>query len=52
MYPRIYERNETDFTHNGYGFLRDLTECKVVEEDNGMFELNGKCTTSSFYLSI
>ena len=48
MYPRIYERNETDFTHNGYGFLRDLTECKVVEEDNGMFELNGKCTTSSF----
>ena len=48
MYPRIYKRNETDFTHNGYGFLKDLTRCEVIEEDNGMFELEGECTVSSF----
>lgn len=48
MYPRIYKRNEIDFTHNGYGFLKDLTRCEVIEEDNGMFELEGECTVSSF----
>ena len=48
MYPRIYERNETDFSHNGYGFLKDLIKCEVIEEDNGMFELEGECTVSSF----
>ena len=48
MYPRIYKRNEIDFTHNGYGFLKDLTRCEVIEEDNGMFELEGECTISSF----
>ena len=48
MYPRIYKRNETDFNHNGYGFLKDLTRCEVIEEDNGIFELEGECTISSF----
>ena len=48
MYPRIYERNETDFSHNGYGVLKDLIKCEVIEEDNGMFELEGECTISSF----
>ena len=48
MYPRIYERNETDFSHNGYGFLKDLIKCEVIEEDNGMFELEGECAISSF----
>lgn len=48
MYPRIYKRNETDFTHNGYGFLKDLIKCEVTEEDNSMFELEGQCTISSF----
>ncbi len=48
MYPRIYKRNETDFTHNGYGVLKDLIKCEVIEEDNGMFELEGECTISSF----
>lgn len=48
MYPRIYKRNETDFSHNGYGVLKDLIKCEVIEEDNGMFELEGQCTVSSF----
>lgn len=48
MYPRIYKRNETDFSHNGYGVLKDLIKCEVIEEDNGMFELEGECTISSF----
>ena len=48
MYPRIYKRNETDFSHNGYGFLKDLIKCEVIEEDNGMFELEGECAISSF----
>ena len=48
MYPRIYKRNETDFSHNGCGVLKDLIKCEVIEEDNGMFELEGECTISSF----
>ena len=48
MYPRIYKRNEIDFNHNGYGVLKDLIKCEVIEEDNGMFELEGECTISSF----
>ena len=48
MYPRIYKRNETDFSHNGEGFLKDLIKCEVIEEDNGMFELEGECAISSF----
>ena len=52
MYPRIYERNETDFNHNGYGVLKDLIKCEVIEEDNGMFELEGQCTISSFLFDL
>lgn len=50
MFPRIYERNEVDFSHNGYGFLKDLIKCEVIEEDNGIFELEGQCIISSFLL--
>ena len=48
MYPKIYKGNETDFSHNGEGFLKDLIKCEVIEEDNGMFELEGECAISSF----
>ncbi len=48
MYPTIYKRNEHNFEHNGEGILRDLIKCEVIEEDNGMFELEGECTVSSF----
>lgn len=40
MYPILYSSDETDFTHNGLGILRDSTSAVVTEEDNGIFELH------------
>ena len=40
MIPILYEANETAFTSNGLGRLSDAITCKVVEERNGIFELN------------
>ncbi len=34
---RIYNKNETDFTHNGLGILKDAISCIVEEELNGLF---------------
>ncbi|MGM0124678.1 hypothetical protein IGI37_002072 [Enterococcus sp. AZ194] len=39
MTPIIYEPRETDFAHNGLGFLADTTRCDVTEEANGKYEL-------------
>ena len=39
MYPKIYLKNETDFAHNGLGFLKDVISCYVEEEHNSTFEL-------------
>lgn len=39
MYPKIYLKTETDFAHNGLGFLRDIISCYVEEEHNSTFEL-------------
>ena len=38
MIPILYESNETVFTSNGIGRLRDCIECVVTEERNGIFE--------------
>lgn len=38
MIPILYESNETLFASNGLGRLRDVIECKVVEERNGIYE--------------
>lgn len=38
MIPILYDSTETSYTTNGLGRLRDCTECKVVEERNGVFE--------------
>lgn len=35
----LYDQNETSFTSNGLGYLPDATECTVIEELNGEFEL-------------
>ena len=35
----LYEQNESSFTTNGLGSLKDATKCIVVEERNGIFEL-------------
>ena len=38
MIPILYEKDETAFVSNGLGRLRDLTECIVSEERNGIYE--------------
>lgn len=40
MVPIIYERDETSFLDNGLGALRDMTDCKVTEERNGIYEMD------------
>lgn len=39
MTPVLYASNETNFIHMGIGALVDTTAAHVVEERNGMFEL-------------
>ena len=38
MIPILYEKDETSFTSNGIGRLRDCISCTVIEERNGIFE--------------
>jgi phage minor structural protein len=38
MIPILYESNETQFTSNGLGRLRDCIECLITEERNGIYE--------------
>ena len=40
MIPILYEKDETAFTSNGLGRLRDCIEAVCVEERNGVYELN------------
>lgn len=40
MKPILYEANETAFVSNGLGRLSDAITCNVVEERNGVYELN------------
>ena len=40
MIPIIYEASETRFLDNGLGALRDMTDCKVTEERNGVYEMD------------
>lgn len=42
MIPILYAANETDFTHNGIGFLAEAVSCIVSEERNGTYELELK----------
>lgn len=39
MIPVLYEKNETNFAHNGIGRLSDAIKVIVTEERNGAFEL-------------
>lgn len=39
MIPILYEKDETLFSTNGLGRLRDVIECRVTEERNGVYEL-------------
>ena len=38
MIPILYDTNETEFTSNGLGRLRDCLSCVVTEERNGIYE--------------
>lgn len=38
MIPILYAKNESTFSHNGIGFLKDATKCTVTEERNGSYE--------------
>lgn len=38
-YPVLYDAEETNFSHSGFGFLSDCVQCEVTEEANGEFEL-------------
>ena len=38
MIPILYDSNETAFTSNGIGRLRDCISCEVTEERNGIYE--------------
>ena len=40
MIPILYESNETQFTTNGLGRLRDCISCRPVEERNSIFEVD------------
>ena len=40
MIPILYESNETAFTSNGLGRLRDCIDCKCFEERNGIYEVD------------
>ena len=40
MIPILYDKTETAFTSNGIGRLRDTIEATVVEERNGVYELD------------
>ena len=40
MTPILYNKGETDFTHNGLGYLNDVIKAAVGEERNGAYELS------------
>ena len=38
MIPILYDKSDTNYTHNGFGFLTDIISCRVTEERNGAYE--------------
>lgn len=53
MIPVLYDKNETNFTHNGIGFLVDTIKATVTEERNGSYELSLQYPiTGRFYSEI
>lgn len=53
MIPILYDKNETNFNHNGIGFLVDTVKAVVTEERNGSYELSFQYPiTGQFYTEI
>lgn len=51
MIPILYDTNETAFTSNGLGRLRDMISCKCSEERNGVYEVDFEypCSAEDFH---
>lgn len=45
---KLYDSKEINFEHNGLGILIDASKSKVIEEQNGMFELEFTYKVGSF----
>ena len=52
MIPILYSKVETDFSHNGLGFLTDIISAKVTEERNGVYELSFQYPTSGQWYEL
>lgn len=52
MIPVLYEKTETDFTHNGIGLLTDTIKATVAEERNGPYELTLQYPITGRYFSM
>lgn len=52
MIPILYSKNETDFAHNGIGFLSDTVKATVTEERNGPYELSLQYPINGRYFSM
>lgn len=48
MFPILYEKGETIYTHLGMGYLKDTVSCIIKEQANGTFELNMEYPVSGF----
>lgn len=49
MIPILYEKDETIFSSNGLGRLRDCISAKVTEERNGIYELDFEYPITGFH---
>lgn len=52
MIPILYYKDETDFSHNGIGFLIDTIKATVTEERNGPYELSLQYPITGRYFSM
>lgn len=52
MIPILYDLAETDFSHNGIGFLIDTIKATVTEERNGAYELSLQYPITGRYFSM
>lgn len=49
-YPILFDASESEFKTNGIGVLSDAVQCYVIEELNGIFELNMVYPQSGRYI--
>jgi phage minor structural protein len=52
LFPILYKKDETDFTHNGLGIMADTISVMVTEELNGVCELKIKYDASGSLFNI